>query len=77
MMVSPAVDTQMNEGKNISLKTSEVFAQKVFKGLINNKDEIVIGMSKAGKLLSRLAPKFGFNKMNGDEGKQRNGDVVK
>lgn len=71
-VIPPAVDTQMNKGKNISLMTTNVFAQKVFKGLIKGDDEIVIGTSKLGKLLSRLAPKFGFNKMNTDEEKQRN-----
>ncbi|QSB28816.1 SDR family NAD(P)-dependent oxidoreductase [Flavobacterium sp. CLA17] len=71
-VVPPAVDTKMNKGKNISLMTSELFAQKVFKGLINGQDEIIVGASKLGKLLSRLAPKLGFNKMNTEEEKQRN-----
>ena len=71
-VVPPAVDTQMNKGKEISLMSTELFAKKVFKGLINGQDEIVIGVSKLGKLLSRLAPKFGFHKMNTDEEKQRN-----
>jgi len=70
-IIPPAVDTHMNKGKKISLMTSESFAQKAFKGLVNGQDEIVIGMSKLGKLLSRIAPKFGFNKMNTDEEKQR------
>tara|TARA_R110002020_G_scaffold207732_1_gene413335 strand:- start:217 stop:969 length:753 start_codon:yes stop_codon:yes gene_type:complete len=70
-VIPPAVDTQMNRGKNIALMSSELFAQKVFKGLVNGQDEIVVGVSKVAKLLSRLAPKFGFNKMNRDEGKQR------
>jgi uncharacterized oxidoreductase len=74
-VIPPAVDTQMNKGKNISLMTTEVFAQKVFKGLVSGQDEIVIGVSKAGKLLSRLAPKFGFKKMNTDEEKERNSSV--
>lgn len=69
-VVPPAVDTQMNKGKNIDLMSSEIFAQKVFKGLVNGDDEIVVGVSKLGKFLSRLAPKFGFNKMNTDEEKQ-------
>ncbi|MFP3594602.1 SDR family NAD(P)-dependent oxidoreductase [Chryseobacterium sp. SIMBA_038] len=71
-VVPPAVDTQMNKGKNISLMTTQIFAEKVFKGLIGDEDEIIIGMSKMAKLLSRLAPKFGFKKMNTDEEKQRN-----
>lgn len=70
-VIPPAVDTQMNKGKNISLMTSELFARKVFKGLINGQDEIVVGVSKFGKLLSRIAPKYGFKKMNTDEEKQR------
>ncbi len=69
-VVPPAVDTQMNKGKNISLITPELFAQKVYNGLVNRQDEIVVGVSKLAKLLSRLAPKFGFNKMNTDEEKQ-------
>jgi uncharacterized oxidoreductase len=69
-VVPPAVDTQMNAGKKIDLMSTEKFAQEVFKGLVKGNDEIVVGMSKIGKLLSRLAPKFGFNKMNGDEDKQ-------
>lgn len=69
-VIPPAVDTQMNKGKEISLMSTELFAKKVFKGLIKDQDEIVIGVSKLGKLLSRLAPKFGFNKMNTDEEKQ-------
>lgn len=71
-VIPPAVDTQMNQGKSISLMSTAFFAQKVFNGLVNGDDEIVIGTSKLGKLLSRLAPKFGFNKMNTDEEKQRN-----
>jgi uncharacterized oxidoreductase len=70
-VIPPAVDTQMNKGKNISLVKTEVFAQKVFKGLINGDEEIVVGISKVAKLLSRIAPKFGFKKMNTDEKKQR------
>lgn len=70
-VVPPAVDTQMNEGKNISLITPALFAQKVYNGLVNKQDEIVVGVSKLAKLLSRLAPKFGFIKMNTDEDKQR------
>jgi uncharacterized oxidoreductase len=70
-VIPPAVDTQMNKGKQISMVTAEVFAQRVFKGLINGDDEIVVGVSKLGKLLSRIAPKFGFKKMNTDEEKQR------
>lgn len=71
-VIPPAVDTQMNKGKSIALMSTTFFAQKVFKGLVNGEDEIIIGASKLGKLLSRLAPKFGFNKMNMDEEKQRN-----
>jgi uncharacterized oxidoreductase len=70
-VIPPAVDTQMNTGKNISLMTPAVFAEKVFKGLVNGQDEIAIGVSKIGRMLSRIAPKFGFNKMNTDEEKQQ------
>ena len=70
-VIPPAVDTQMNKGKKISLITTELFAQKVFKELTNGKDEIVVGVSKIGKLLSRIAPEFGFTKMNTDEKKMR------
>lgn len=73
-VIPPAVDTQMNKGKKISLMTTEIFAQKVFNGLIGNQNEIIVGLSKAAKLLSRVAPKFGFNKLNTDEEKQRNGN---
>lgn len=72
-VIPPAVDTQMNAGKKIDLMSTEKFAQQVFKGLLNGDEEIVIGMSKLGKLLSRLAPKFGFKKMNTDEEKARMG----
>jgi uncharacterized oxidoreductase len=74
-VIPPAVDTQMNKGKSISLMTTEIFAQKVFKGLVSGQDEIVVGVSKAGKFLSRLAPKFAFKKMNSDEEKERNRKV--
>jgi uncharacterized oxidoreductase len=74
-VIPPAVDTQMNKGKNISLMTTEKFTNEVFKGLVNGKEEIVVGVSKVGKILSRLAPKFGFNKMNGDEEKMRKGSL--
>ncbi|MBB5638350.1 putative oxidoreductase [Pedobacter cryoconitis] len=70
-VIPPAVNTKMNKGKNISLMTTELFAHKVFKGLIYGEDEIVVGVSKLGKLLSRIAPKFIFKKMNTDEEKQR------
>ena len=69
-VIPPAVDTQMNKDKNVSKMTTALFAQKVFKGLINGQDEIAIGISKVGRILSRIAPKFGFNKMNIDEEKQ-------
>jgi uncharacterized oxidoreductase len=72
-VVPPAVDTQMNAGKKIDLMSTEKFAEQVFKGLVNGEEEIVIGMSKIGRLLSRIAPKFGFYKMNSDEEKQRLG----
>lgn len=70
-VIPPAVDTNMNKGKNISLITTERFAQQVFKGLIGGKDEIVVGISKIGKWLSRIAPEFSFKKMNLEEEKQR------
>lgn len=71
-VVPPAVDTQMNKGKNISLMTPEIFAKTVYKGLVNGQDDIIVGLSKMARMLSRIAPKFGFNKMNADEEKQRN-----
>jgi uncharacterized oxidoreductase len=71
-VIPPTVDTKMNEGKVISKMAPAIFAQKVFKGLVDGQDEIVIGVSKVGKILSRIAPKFGFNKMNTDEEKQQN-----
>jgi uncharacterized oxidoreductase len=70
-VIPPAVDTQMNKGKRISLISTELFAQKVFQGLLNGDDEIVVGVSNLAKWLSRLAPKFSFKKMNTDEAKQR------
>jgi uncharacterized oxidoreductase len=70
-VIPPAVDTQMNKGKNVSLISTQRFAQKVFRGLVNGEDEIVVGVSKLGALLSRIAPKFSFTKMNTDEDKQR------
>lgn len=75
-VIPPAVDTQMNKGKKVSMISTELFAQKVFKGLINGEDEIVVGVSKVGKLLSRIAPKFGFTRMNTDEKKQRIEKVI-
>ena len=71
-VIPPAVDTEMNRGKQISKMTPSIFAKQVFKGLVNNKHEIVIGVSKVGKVLSRIAPNYGFKKMNSDEEKQRN-----
>jgi uncharacterized oxidoreductase len=70
-VIPPAVDTQMNKGKDVSLMPTELFAKKVFKGLINDDEEIIVGVSKLAKLLSRVAPKLGFRKMNTDEEKQR------
>lgn len=70
-VIPPAVDTQMNKGKDVSLMTTQLFAKMVFKGLINDDDEIIVGISILAKLLSRIAPKFGFKKMNTDEKKQR------
>ena len=76
-VIPPAVDTQMNAGKKIDLMSTEKFAKKVYKDLLNEKEEIVIGMSKVGKLLSRILPKFSFYKMNSDEEKQRNSAIGK
>jgi uncharacterized oxidoreductase len=70
-VIPPTVDTQMNSDKKISKMAPALFAQKVFKGLVNGQDEIVIGVSRVGKFMSRIAPKFGFNKMNTDEEKQQ------
>jgi uncharacterized oxidoreductase len=70
-VIPPAVNTQMNKGKNITLMNPDIFAQKVFRGLVKGEQEIVVGVSKAAKLLSRIAPKFAFNKINSDEEKQR------
>jgi uncharacterized oxidoreductase len=69
-VIPPAVDTQMNKNTNVSKITPARFSQKVFKALVDGQDEIVVGVSKVAKILSRLAPKFGFNKMNTDEEKQ-------
>ena len=70
-VIPPAVNTQMNKGKKISLMNTEIFALKFFKGLIDDKEEIVIGVSKIASVLSRIAPKFAFKKMNIDEEKLR------
>jgi uncharacterized oxidoreductase len=70
-VIPPVVDTQMNRDKKVSMMTPAVFAQKVFKGLVNGQDEIAIGVSKIGRIISRIAPKFGFHKMNTDEEKQQ------
>ena len=70
-VIPPAVDTQMNKGKDVSLMATELFAKRVFKGLINDEQEIIVGVSKIAKLLSRIAPKLGFKKMNADEKRQR------
>lgn len=70
-VVPPAVDTPMNKGKNASVIDVNQFANKVFEQVIKGEEEILIGVSKLGKLLSRVAPKFSFNKMNNDEAMQR------
>lgn len=70
-VIPPAVNTQMNKGKNISLMDPDLFAYKVFKGLVGGDLEIVVGVSKAAKLLSRIAPKFAFKMINTNEEKQR------
>lgn len=70
-VIPPVLDTQMNRGKKVPMITPEVFAQKVFKGLVEGQDEIAIGVSKIAKILSRIAPKFGFHKMNTDEENQQ------
>ena len=59
----------MNKNKKIPKMTTEAFAQKVFNGLVNGQSEIVVGISKAAKILSGLAPEFGFNTLNSDEEK--------
>jgi uncharacterized oxidoreductase len=68
-VIPPTVDTQMNEDKIVSKMSPAIFARKAFKGLVNGQDEIAIGVSRVGRILSRIAPKFGFNKMNMDEEK--------
>lgn len=70
-VIPPAVDTQMNQGKDVSMISTAQFAKEVFKGLTNGDEEIVVGLSKMAKLLSRIAPKFGFKKMNLHEANQR------
>jgi uncharacterized oxidoreductase len=69
-VIPPVVDTQMNSGKKASMMTPAVFAQKVFKALVNGQDEIAIGISKIARIISRIAPKYGFRKLNMDEEKQ-------
>lgn len=55
----------------------EVFAKTVFKGLVKDRHEIVVGLSKLAQLLSRLAPGVGFKKLNTDEEKQNKKLAVK
>lgn len=71
-VVPPTVETAMSRIHKVSKMAPDVFAHKVFKGLMNDQDEIVIGMSKVAKLLARIAPKFGFKTMNEKEEKLRN-----
>jgi uncharacterized oxidoreductase len=70
-VVPPAVDTKMNQGKEISMISTAQFAEKVFKGLMNGKEEIAVGVAKIARLLVRIAPKFAFKKINTDEAQQR------
>jgi len=70
-VVPPAVDTSMNKGKSVSVIDVDLFAKKVFEQVITGKEEILIGLSKVAKLLSRIAPRYSFYKLNNDEAKQR------
>jgi hypothetical protein len=47
--------------------STEAVAQAIVGGLLRDREEIVIGISKLARLLGRLAPGIGFALMNSME----------
>ncbi len=69
-LLPPVVDTPLAHGADIAeddnLKPMppEKLADIFWKDFINGKEEIIPGISKQLKLMSRLAPKFIFKQLN-------------
>ena len=69
-VMPPAVDTAMarhNEGRKLS---PDKIADSIVRALHNDRDEVVIGLSRVAQLLARLAPATGFAIMNRGEARQ-------
>lgn len=63
-VMPPAVDTAMASHYAGRKASPASIADRILKGLVRNEDEIVIGISRLGRLLSRAAPRTGFHLMN-------------
>jgi uncharacterized oxidoreductase len=63
-VMPPAVDTALAAHYSGAKLTPEEVARKILRGLLRNRTEIVIGVSKLARLLARLAPQTAFQLMN-------------
>ncbi len=63
-VMPPAVDTAMASHYAGSKATPAFVAGKIFEGLVRNRDEIVVGVSRMAWFLARAAPGVGFTVMN-------------
>ena len=69
-VMPPAVDTAMarhNQGGKLS---PDKVADSIARALHRHQDEVVIGLSRVGQALARLAPGIGFSIMNRGEARQ-------
>lgn len=69
-VMPPAVDTAMARHHAGRKASPASIADRILKGLVRDEDEIVIGISRLGRLLSRAVPRTGFHLMNRSEAKQ-------
>ncbi|HET9018325.1 MAG TPA: SDR family NAD(P)-dependent oxidoreductase [Acetobacteraceae bacterium] len=63
-VMPPAVDTAMATHYSGPKLTTPDAARQIFRGLLRGEEEIVIGLSRLARLLSRLAPATAFAVMN-------------
>lgn len=63
-VMPPAVDTAMATHYSGPKLTAEEAARRIVRGLLRGDDEIVIGLSRLARMLSRLAPRTAFDIMN-------------
>lgn len=63
-VMPPATDTAMASHYSGAKMPTEQVARHIFEGLVNGRDEIVIGVSRWAQVLARAAPAAAFKLLN-------------